>query len=268
MLDIQDLHIAFRDHLSDEEVVHGFTLHMDEGEIVGVVGESGSGKTQTALAVAGLLKRSAVSVSGHILLDGADLLAMSRAQLRRYQGKDISVIFQEPMTSLNPTMRIGPQVEESMRIHEPDFSPEERRRRALEAMGEAELPDPEDVYRRYPHELSGGMRQRVMIASAIVCRPRLLIADEPTTALDVTIQAQILKLLKKINRRQNVAILFISHALRVIRALCGRVAVMEKGRIVECGPTEQVFFHPQHPYTQKLIASIPARGQGRYRHEP
>ena len=163
------------------------------------------------------------------------------------------------MTSLNPTMRIGKQVEESLRIHERGLSPAQRRARALDAMALAGLPGPEALYRQYPHQLSGGMRQRVMIAAALVLRPRLLIADEPTTALDVTIQAQILETLKDINRREGVAILFISHDLGVVRALCSRVVVMKQGRIVESGPVDQVFYHPREEYTKLLISSRPAR---------
>ena len=181
-----------------------------------------------------------------------------REELRGYQGEELSIIFQEPMTSLNPTMKIGKQVEESLRIHT-DLSKEERKARALEAMELAELDDPESLYDKYPHQLSGGMRQRVMIASAIVLRPQLLIADEPTTALDVTIQAEILNTLKEINRKEGTSILFISHDLGVVRHLCQRVVVMQKGRIVEEGPVDRVFFHPQQEYTKRLIASRPTR---------
>ena len=162
------------------------------------------------------------------------------------------------MSAMDPTMRIGKQVEECLRVHT-DLSAQERRQRALQALRDVELPDPEGVYRKYPHELSGGMLQRVMIAAAIVARPRLLLADEPTTALDVTIQAQILALLKRLNQEMGMSILFISHNLHVVRKLCTRVAVMEKGRIVETGPVDQIFFHPQVPYTQRLIAAIPTR---------
>lgn len=178
--------------------------------------------------------------------------------MRKIQGKDLSVVFQEPMTSLDPVMRIGPQVEESLRIHT-RMNALERRAAALSAMEEAELRDPEIVYEKYPHELSGGMLQRVMIAAAIVSEPKLLLADEPTTALDVTIQTQILELLKKINREKGTTILFISHNLNVVRKLCSRVAVMHKGKIVEEGTAEAVFYHPQDAYTQRLIAAIPTR---------
>lgn len=258
MLDIQDLHVRFRSAPAGKEAVKGISLHMNAGEILGLVGESGSGKTVTAMALAGLLSNAKVELSGHIFFEGLDLLRASRETVRSMRGKDIAVVFQEPMTSMDPVMRIGPQVEEALLVHT-DLGPEERRARALQAMADAELPDPETVYRKYPHELSGGMLQRVMIAAAIVARPRLLLADEPTTALDVTIQAQILALLKRLNREMGMSILFISHNLHVVRKLCTRVAVMEKGRIVETGPVDQIFFHPQAPYTQRLIAAIPTR---------
>ncbi len=256
MLEIKDLSVKFNDNGIPFTAVADFDLQMEKGEIVGIVGESGSGKSMTAHAIMGLLRLRGAEVSGRIWFDGKDLLSMSNEELRGYQGEELSIIFQEPMTSLNPTMRIGKQVEESLRIHT-RLSKEERRQRALEAMELAELDDPEKLYRCYPHELSGGMRQRVMIASALVLRPQLLIADEPTTALDVTIQAEILKTLKEINRREGTSILFISHDLGVIRALCDRVVVMQNGLIVEEGPVEQVFRHPRQEYTKGLIAARP-----------
>ena len=258
MLDIKDLSVVFSDRAEPFTAVDRFSLRMEEGEVVGIVGESGSGKSMTAHALMGLIRRSAVTVSGQAVFEGTDLLALSRAELRAYQGKALSIIFQEPMTSLNPTMRIGKQVEESLRIHE-RLSQAERKTRALAAMALAGLPEPEKLYREYPHRLSGGMRQRVMIAAAIVLRPKLLIADEPTTALDVTIQAQILDTLRDINRREGVAILFISHDLGVVKALCSRVVVMKQGKIVESGPAEQVFRCPKEDYTKRLIASRPTR---------
>ena len=243
---------------SDHEAVRGIDLTVQDGEIMGLVGESGSGKTVTAMMVSGLLRPEQADFRGRILLDGEDLLHAGGQRIRAIQGKDICVVFQEPMSAMDPTMRIGKQVEECLRVHT-DLSAQERRQRALQALRDVELPDPEGVYRKYPHELSGGMLQRVMIAAAIVARPRLLLADEPTTALDVTIQAQILALLKRLNQEMGMSILFISHNLHVVRKLCTRVAVMEKGRIVETGPVDQIFFHPQVPYTQRLIAAIPTR---------
>ena len=256
MLEIKDLHVQF--HTSDHEAVRGIDLTVQDGEIMGLVGESGSGKTVTAMMVSGLLRPEQADFRGRILLDGEDLLHAGGQRIRAIQGKDICVVFQEPMTSMDPLMKVGRQVEEVLELHT-DLDPQQRRQAALEALAAVELPDPEGVYEKYPHELSGGMLQRVMIAAAIVARPRLLLADEPTTALDVTIQAQILALLKRLNQEMGMSILFISHNLHVVRKLCTRVAVMEKGRIVETGPVDQIFFHPQVPYTQRLIAAIPTR---------
>ena len=257
MLDVIDLNIEFHDHLVPETVVHHFNLYMDEGEIVGLVGESGSGKSMTALAVAGLLSRHDMKKTGKILFEGTDLLHCERSRLRALQGNEIAIDVQEPRTSLNPVYRVGHQVEEALRIHCPQMTRQERKARAIAALADAELPDPEEVYAAYPHQLSGGMRQRVMIAAAMVCEPKLLIADEPTTALDVTIQAQIVKLLKRINREKRTSILFISHDLSLVRRLCGRVVVMHNGYQVESGPMEAVFDHPKEAYTKKLIAAIP-----------
>ena len=256
MLEIRDLHVQF--HGSDHEAVRGIDLTVGDGEIVGLVGESGSGKTVTAMMISGLLRPEQASFRGQILLDGRDLLTSSGDTLRSIQGRDICVVFQEPMSAMDPTMRIGPQVEEALVVHT-KLSAEERRARALQAMADAELPEPETLYRKYPHELSGGMLQRAMVAAAIISEPKLLICDEPTTALDVTIQEGILNLLKKINREKGTGILFISHNLHVVRKLCTRVAVMCKGELLEEGPVDQVFYHPQADYTKGLIAAIPTR---------
>lgn len=258
LLDVRDLRVHFKTAAPDRWAVNGVSFSMEEGEILGLVGESGSGKSVTAMSVSGLLPRDKTEVQGSITLDGREILTCPEQELLQIQGNDLAVVFQEPMTSLDPVMRIGPQVEESLRVHT-RLSAAERRERALEALRQAELPDPEAVYRRYPHELSGGMLQRVMIAAAIISRPKLLLADEPTTALDVTIQAQILQLLKKINREYGTAILFISHNLNVVRKLCSEILVMHKGVIVERGSTEEIFHHPKEEYTQRLIAAIPTR---------
>ena len=255
MLDIQDLRVHFRNAPEGKDAVKGISLHMDQGEILGLVGESGSGKTVTAMALAGLLSSTRTQLSGRI---DRDLFQASREELRAIRGKEICVVFQEPMTSLDPVMPIGPQVEEALLVHT-GLPPDQRRVKALQAMADAELPDPETLYRKYPHELSGGMLQRVMIAAAIISEPDLLICDEPTTALDVTIQEGILTLLKKINQEKGTGILFISHNLHVVRKLCTRVAVMCKGELIEEGPVDQVFFHPQQDYTKRLIAAIPTR---------
>lgn len=258
MLEIQDLNIQFHDHDKPETVVYDFDLEMEQGEIVGIVGESGSGKTMSALALCGLLSRHEIEKRGRILFEGKDLLNCSRSVMRGLQGDEISIIFQEPMTSLNPVKTIGWQVEESLRIHHPEMLKEECYEQAIWALDQAELPDPAKVYQQYPHELSGGMRQRVMIAAAIVCKPQILIADEPTTALDVTIQAQIIQLLKKLNRENCTSILFISHDLSLVRQLCHRVVVMQNGYVVEQGDTQQIFDHPAQDYTKKLIGAIPS----------
>lgn len=256
LLEVKNLNIEFHDHLIPETVVYDFDLELKAGEIVGLVGESGSGKSMSALAIAGLLSRRDMHKRGQILFDGLDLLTCERSKLRKIQGNEISMIFQEPMTSLNPVKRIGWQIEESLRIHT-ELNKEERYQKAIEMMKEVELPDPERLYRQYPHELSGGMRQRVMIAAAMICNPRILIADEPTTALDVTIQAQIVELLKRMNREKQTSILFISHDLSLVKQLCERVLVMKGGYIVETGLTQEVFAHPREEYTQRLIAAIP-----------
>ena len=258
LLEVKDLNVTYGSGRKAFAAVQNANFQIYKGETFGLVGESGSGKTVTAMMVSGLLRPEQADFRGRILLDGEDLLHAGGQRIRAIQGKDICVVFQEPMSAMDPTMRIGKQVEECLRVHT-DLSAQERRQRALQALRDVELPDPEGVYRKYPHELSGGMLQRVMIAAAIVARPRLLLADEPTTALDVTIQAQILALLKRLNREMGMSILFISHNLHVVRKLCTRVAVMEKGRIVETGPVDQIFFHPQAPYTQRLIAAIPTR---------
>ena len=259
MLDIQDLHVRFRSAPAGKEAVKGISLHMNAGEILGLVGESGSGKTVTAMALAGLLSNAKVELSGHIFFEGLDLLRASRETVRSMRGKDIAVVFQEPMTSMDPVMRIGPQVEEALLVHT-DLGPEERRARALQAMADAELPDPEMVYRKYPHELSGGMLQRAMVAAAIISAPKLLICDEPTTALDVTIQAQILELMKRLQKEHGTSIILITHNMGIVAENCDDVAVMYMGRVVEYGTLEQIFTNPLHPYTQALMRSVPVLG--------
>ena len=262
LLEVKDLNIEFHDHLIPETVVSDVDLTLSEGEILGLVGESGSGKSMTAHAIAGLLSRHDMKKTGEILFDGKNLLTCPREELRKIQGNDISVIFQEPMTSLNPVKKIGWQTGEALRLHT-DLGPEEIKRKVLKMLELVELPDPELVYGQYPHELSGGMRQRVMIASAMICEPKILIADEPTTALDVTIQAQITALLKRFHETRHTAILFISHALSLIRTLCERVIVMRQGRVVETGTAEEIFRQPKEDYTKLLIEAIPKCERGK-----
>lgn len=256
MVELRDLHVQFIG--SPREAVAGIDLTIHDGEVLGLVGESGSGKTVTAMTLSGLIERKKVVCRGQALLDGVDLLTRSRAELRTLQGREIGVVFQEPMSAMDPLMRIGPQVEEALAVHT-KLSRPERRERALDALREADLPDAEAVYRRYPHECSGGMLQRVMIAAALVTRPKLLLLDEPTTALDVTVQAQILTLLRRLNQEHGISMLLISHNLQVVRRICSRVAVMQRGKIVEEGRMEDVFQRPRHPYTVELIEAIPRR---------
>lgn len=258
ILKVQDLRIHFKDAAPDRFAVDGLCFSIGEGEIVGLVGESGSGKTVTAMSISGLLPREKAEFSGSITLDGKEIFHCSDKEMLQMLGDELGVVFQEPMTSMNPVMRIGPQVEECLRLHT-KLSKAKRKAQALEAMAQVELQDPESIYEKYPHELSGGMLQRVMIAAAIISKPKLLLADEPTTALDVTIQAEILELLKRLNREQGMAILLISHNLHVVRKLCTRVAVMQRGRLVEDRPVEDIFRDPQHGYTKQLLAAIPTR---------
>lgn len=258
LLEVSDLRVRFRDAAPDRFAVDGISFTMESGEVLGLVGESGSGKTVTAMCVSGLLPRRRAEISGSIRLDGAEIFRCSERELRNIQGNALSVVFQEPMTSMNPLMRVGRQVEESLRVHT-DLSAKERKLLALEALEQVELPDPEAAYQKYPHQMSGGMLQRAMIAAAIINKPKLLLADEPTTALDVTIQAQILELLKKLNRTHGMSILFISHDLHVVKKLCTRVAVMQRGHLVEHGDIEAVFQNPTSAYTRQLLAAIPRR---------
>jgi len=258
MLEVKDLHIHFHDADAAHDAVKGISFTVPDGEIVGLVGESGSGKSITAMAVCGLLPRHRASLSGEVMLNGKNLLTIPRSELRAMQGSDITVVFQEPMVSLDPCMKIGPQVEEALLLHT-DLGDEERKARALKAMADADLPDPERLYNKYPHELSGGMLQRCMIAAAIISDPQLLLCDEPTTALDVTIQAEILKLLQRINKEKGTSILFISHNLNVVKKLCTSILVMHKGLLVERGTPEEIFNHPREEYTKRLIAAIPSR---------
>ena len=242
------------------EVVKDISFVVNPDEIVGLVGESGSGKTITALTIAGLRKPDQIVKAGKIYLDGLELLALSEKEIRKVQGKDIGFIFQEPMTALNPTMKIGKQVEEALVLHT-SLSKSQRREKVLKALEDVELKEPEKLIHKFPNELSGGMRQRVMIAAAMICRPKLLLADEPTTALDSKTQDEILKLIKKLAKNYRASILFISHNLRVVNELCSRVLVMKDGVIVEEGDTKEVFEKPEHEYTKELIAAIPARAE-------
>ncbi len=262
MIKIEDLSVAF----GETEAVRYVNLDLVEGEILGVVGESGSGKSVTALTLMGLAADTARVTTGRILFDGVTLREAGspcdKRLYRSYQGARMSMVFQEPMTSLNPTQRAGRQVEEMLRLHT-GLAAAERREKVLEAFRAVGLREPEKVYASYPHQLSGGMRQRVMIAMAVILEPELIVADEPTTALDVTIQNQIIELLRKINETQKNAMLFITHDLNLARRLCHRVAVMKDGRVVEQGPVEEIFRNPKEEYTRRLIEAVPSRMERR-----
>ena len=258
MLDVKDLRVQFLTS-PHKWAVDGVSFHMDEGELIGLVGESGCGKSVTAMALSGLLKKRDVRYEGTVKLDGKEILDTDRDNIRNLQGTSLAVVFQEPLGALDPIMKVGHQVEEAIMVHYPEIRDAERKAMAFEAMENSGLYDLENVYECYPHQLSGGMLQRICIAAAIISKPRLLIADEPTTALDVTTQAHILDLLKKINKEQGTGIIMISHNLAVVNALCSRIIVMKSGKIVEDGTARQIRNDPQHEYTKKLIAAIPTR---------
>jgi peptide/nickel transport system ATP-binding protein len=275
ILRVEDLSIGF----GGCEVVHGISFEIAAGQTLGLVGESGSGKSVTALAVLRLLATEA-SVSGRILFTASgcggagdaapvDLLALPEREMRLRRGSDVAMVFQEPMTALNPVMRVGAQIAEAVRAHQPGLSSKAVDRLVLDAMREVALPEPERRARDYPHQFSGGQRQRILIAMAIVNRPHLLIADEPTTALDVTVQAQILALLKDLRRKHGLSMLFISHDLAVVAEACDepgdRVAVMQHGCIVEQASTRELFARPRHAYTRRLLASAPTMATDRTR---
>ena len=266
LLAVTDLSVRFAG--GAVTAVNGVSFAIARGETLGLVGESGSGKSVTSLAVMGLLARPAAAIAGRVTLSlerdaAVDLLTLPPARLRDYRGARMAMIFQDPMTSLNPVLRVGDQIAEAIWLHE-KASTAEIRRRVIELLTVVGIPEPALRAQAFPHQMSGGMCQRVMIAMALACRPQLLIADEPTTALDVTIQAQILETIKAIQQRFGMAMLFISHDLGVVAEVADRVAVMYAGRIVETGPAGAVLHHPAHPYTQGLIRSIPRIDAGRH----
>ncbi|MGM9950257.1 MAG: ABC transporter ATP-binding protein [Lysinibacillus sp.] len=258
LLDVKGLETTFFTDDGAVKAVDNIHFHVHEGEVLGIVGESGCGKSVTSLSIMRLIPSPPGKITaGEVLLDGKDLVNLSDKEMRSIRGKDVAMIFQEPMTSLNPLFTIGNQLIEAIRIHNKSWSKKKATERAVEMMKLVGLPRAEELIHEYPHQLSGGMRQRVMIAMALVCDPKVLIADEPTTALDVTIQAQILKLMRELNARLNTAILLITHDLGVVAETCERVIVMYAGQVVEEAPVSEIFKNPQHPYTKGLIQSVP-----------
>ena len=256
LLEINNLHTYFQTREGIVRAVQGVTFYLDRGELLGLVGESGCGKSITALSILRLVAPPGKIVTGEILFEGRNLLTLSNAEMRGVRGNDIAMIFQDPMTSLNPVFTVGEQIAEALRLHR-RLSWKAARAAAVEAMREVAIPDPVLRADDYPHQLSGGMRQRVMIAMALACDPKLLIADEPTTALDVTIQAQVLELLNNLRRTRDLAVLLITHDLGVVAEVADRVAVMYTGKIVEESPVDELFARPKHPYTEGLLRSVP-----------
>jgi oligopeptide transport system ATP-binding protein len=261
ILDVRKLHVKFRSLGQVLHAVRGIDFSLFERETLGIVGESGCGKTATAKALVQLNSRYSSELTGEVLYEGDNLLSFSEKQMRRIRGKEIGMIFQDPMTSLNPTTKIGHQIIEGILRHFPKTSRKDAARIAIQTLRQVGIPDPEERFEAYPHMLSGGMRQRAMIAIALACKPKILLADEPTTALDVTIQAQILDLLKRIQQETNNSILLITHDMSVVAKMCDRVLVMYAGQIVEHATVEELFASPQHPYTQRLLAAIPRLNQ-------
>ena len=256
LLEVKNLRTEFKRDKTWVTAVNNVSFSIQPGEILGLVGESGCGKSVTSLSIMKLLARNSKISNGEILLNGKDLLKEDKKGMRKIRGREVAMIFQEPMNSLNPCMRIEKQLTEAILLHN-NFSKEEAHNRAFEVLKSVGIPEPDMTLKSYPHQLSGGMCQRVMIAMAMSCEPELLIADEPTTALDVTIQAQILELMQELRKKLGMSIIMITHDLGVVAQMCEKIAVMYAGHIVEYGTTDEIFYNPQHEYTKGLINSIP-----------
>ncbi|REJ08457.1 MULTISPECIES: ABC transporter ATP-binding protein [Halobacillus] len=258
LLDVKNLHVSFDTYGGEVKAVRGVNFDVKKGETLAIVGESGSGKSVTTKALMHLIPKPPGRIKeGEILFEGRDLAKMNEKQMQKIRGKEISMIFQDPMTSLNPTMKVGNQIMEGLIKHQKMSKPQARKR-VMELLELVGIPDAENRMKQYPHQFSGGMRQRVVVAIALACNPKLLIADEPTTALDVTIQAQILELMKDIQKKTDSATIFITHDLGVVANVADRVAVMYAGKIVEVGTVDDIFYNPQHPYTWGLLGSMPS----------
>ena len=257
ILEVKNLTVHIKTHKGVVQAVRGVDFYLNEQETLAVVGESGSGKSITMKGVMGILPKNGKVVEGSVMFQGNDLTKYSERQMQQVRGSEIAMIFQDPMTSLNPTMKVGKQIEEMLKEHRKEMSKADRKARAIELLSLVGISNPEARYDLYPHQLSGGMRQRVVIAIALACDPKVLIGDEPTTALDVTIQAQILDLMKDLQKKTGMGIIFITHNLGVVADICDKVSVMYAGKIVEQGPVDDIFYEPAHPYTKGLLRSMP-----------
>ena len=257
LLEVKDLKVSFFTPAGEVKAVDGISYSLGYNEVMGIVGESGSGKSVEAYSIIGLLQSPGKVTGGSITFEGEDVLSFSEEQMRQFRGNRVSMIFQNPMTCLNPVYTIGNQLVEALLCHDKGYSRDQARARAIEMLELVGINNAEKRIDQYPHEFSGGMRQRAMIAMALICEPKLLIADEPTTALDVTIQAQILELMKELQKKENTSIIFITHNLGVVAEVCDKVSVMYAGKIVEQGDVNDIFYNPQHPYTKALLASMP-----------
>lgn len=257
VLEVQNLRTVFKSRGQEVQAVRGVSFSVGESEIVGLVGESGSGKSVTMKAVLGILPENAEISSDSMKLNGVELSGLREEEYRKLRGKDMTMIFQDPMTALNPLLKVGKQLEEVILRHS-KCSKEEAKKKAVEMLAKVGIPTPEQRVKQYPHEFSGGMRQRVLIAMALACEPKLLIADEPTTALDVTIQAQILDLLKDLEKEYQTSIVLITHDMGVVATICSKIAIMYGGLIMETGTTDEIFYEPKHPYTKALLRAIPS----------
>ncbi|MDD2384786.1 MAG: ABC transporter ATP-binding protein [Sulfurospirillaceae bacterium] len=263
MLEVNHLKTYFYSENGINKAVNDVSFSLKEGETLCIVGESGSGKSITSLSIMGLVDKPGVIEGGEIFLEGVNLLKMSEKELRGIRGSHVAMIFQEPMTSLNPTYTVGFQLDEVIKLHQPTLNKQERYSKVIEALELVGMPNAPEKYNEYPFKLSGGQRQRVMIAMAMACEPKLLIADEPTTALDVTIQAQVLELMNKLKREKGTSILFITHDLGVVAQMADHVVVMYKGVVVESASAKELFSDPRHPYTKALLGSIPTPGHAK-----
>ncbi len=257
LIEVNDLKVSFFTPAGEVKAVDGISYSLGYNEVMGVVGESGSGKSVEAYAIMGLLQSNGKVIGGSINYEGRSVLDFTEEEMRQFRGNKVSMIFQNPMTCLNPVYTIGNQLSEAITCHDATISKKEARKRVIDMLEKVGINNADKRFDQYPHEFSGGMRQRAMIAMALICKPKLLIADEPTTALDVTIQAQILELMKELQRQENTSIIFITHNLGVVAEICDRVSVMYAGHIVEQGTVDEIFYEPQHPYTKGLLTSIP-----------